>query len=182
MRRWIAFALAASAAAGAIAAVWLGLPDVAATTPHWRITEWILSTTMEHAVERRAAGMAVPGDLAGSPRIRAGARAYDAMCSDCHGAPGAEPGAVAAGLLPAPPKLEDEAPTWSAAELFWITRHGIRMTGMPAFGPTHSDRDLWDVVAFLQLLPGMSEPEYRALLETSGHRHEEGHGHTGHAH
>lgn len=107
---------------------------------------------------------------------------YDSMCAGCHAAPGVEAGVVAQGLLPEPPELVEEAAEWSAPELFWITKHGVRMTGMPAFGPTHSDQEIWDVVAFLGHLPGMSAAEYASLTtepaeEHHGHQHSHDHSH-----
>lgn len=176
---------------GGLVVVGLGLPDVAATTPHWPVTRWVLSTTMENAVRRRAEDLVVPEDLDDTARIRAGAAAYDAMCVGCHGAPGVEPGILAEGLLPRPPELAEEAEEWDVAELFWITKHGVRMTGMPAFGPTHDDDELWEVAAFLGRLPGLSVSGYRSLVESAGDgRHGHGgedrsgddDGHSGHAH
>jgi len=168
--------------AGALAVMLLGLPDVAATTPHHPVVRWALHETMEASVRRRAAELPVPEDLDGAGRIRAGARGYDAMCATCHGAPGVQPDALAKGLLPPPPELAaEEEEEWSAAELFWITKHGVRMTGMPGFGPTHDDDALWDVVAFLRGLPGLSEADYGALLER-GSDEAPADGHDGHDH
>jgi mono/diheme cytochrome c family protein len=160
--------------------VYSGLADVAATSPHWALTRFLLSTAMERAVKRHAAGIAVPESLDLEERVRAGAVAYDAMCASCHGAPGAEPDVVGKGLSPEPPDLAAEADEWSAAEVFWITEHGIRMTGMPAFGPTHSDEEIWELVALVKRLPRLSPAEYRALLaprpgNDQGHRHSHGH-------
>ena len=155
-----------------------GLADVAATSPHAPLTRWVLETAMENAVERRAAGLRPPGSLDSPERIRAGARAYDAMCVACHGAPGQKPGILAEGLRPAPPPLAEEAHEWTAGELFWITRHGVKMTGMPAFGPTHEDAQLWEIVAFVRRLPQLGPAEYRALTRNEA----EGSGAEGHDH
>jgi mono/diheme cytochrome c family protein len=144
--------------------VYSGLADVAATSPHWAVTRWVLATTMRKSVERQAAGIVVPMALDDDEHVGAGAVEYEEMCASCHGAPGVEPGVVGKGLNPEPPDLADEANEWSAAEIFWITKHGVRMTGMPAFGPTHSDEEIWDVVALVKRLPPMSPAEYRALL------------------
>lgn len=168
--------------AGALGAAWLGLPDVAATTPHWSATEWLLATTMEHSVRRRARGIAAPDDLDAPVRIWSGAAAYADMCSGCHGAPGVEVGVIGQGLTPEPPELSEEVAEWSAAELFWITKHGVRMTGMPAFGPSHSDREIWDIVAFIRQLPEMSAAEYASLTakppeEHPTHEHSHGPSH-----
>jgi len=168
--------LAALAAGGALAIVYLGRAPVAATQPHWGVTEWVLSTAMEKAVRRQAADIDAPDDLSSPVRIGAGAGEYDEMCAVCHAAPGVEAGSLAEGLLPEPPELSEEIEEWEVAELFWITKHGVRMTGMPGFGPTHDDAELWDIVAFLQRLPELSPSEYRSLVETTA---EEGHEHGG---
>lgn len=175
-------ALAALAGLAGLVAILLGLPDVAATQPHWGVTRWVLATTMERSVHRRAADVAVPADLDDPARVRAGASAYDAMCVGCHGAPGVEPGAVHEGLLPEPPELAEDADAWGEPELFWVVKHGVRMTGMPAFGPTHTDRELWDVVALLRRLPHLSPDAYRALVEEGGGAHAHAHDEDAHEH
>ncbi len=172
----VSLGLAIAAGGGGLSFLYSGLADVAATSPHWALTRWVLSTTMENAVKRRAQGIALPAFIDEDERIRAGAVAYDAMCATCHGAPGVEPGVVGKGLSPEPPDLARTADRWSPEEVFWITKHGVRMTGMPAFGPTHSDEELWEVVALVKRLPGMSAAEYRALLPAPAGP-ERGHGH-----
>jgi mono/diheme cytochrome c family protein len=51
-------------------------------------------------------------------------------------------------------------------ELFWILKHGIKMTGMPSWGD-HGDDELWAVVAFLQKLPSMTKEDYAKLVIAS---------------
>jgi mono/diheme cytochrome c family protein len=115
---------------------------------------------------RRAQAVSVPR-LDDERRRLAGAGDYDAMCAGCHGAPGREPGAVGKGLNPAPPDLAESASHLTDAELFWVTKHGIRMTGMPAWGATHSDHDLVWVVAFIRELPRLEAEQYRDWVERS---------------
>jgi mono/diheme cytochrome c family protein len=167
------------AAGAGLGFIYSGRADVAATSPHWAITEWVLSTAMERSVEQHARGIEPPRLLDEPASLRAGAEAYDAMCVACHGAPGVEPAELAAGLEPEPPELVEAADEWSAAELFWITKHGVRMTGMPGFGPTHSDEELWELVALVERLPRMSAEEYRDLAGPSdaGMPGHEPHGH-----
>ena len=94
------------------------------------------------------------------------------MCVTCHGAPGVERGTLGKGINPKPPNLAKEAGEWSDRELFWITKHGIKLAGMPAFGVTHSDEELWAIVAFLRRLETMSAEEYRRLAtEPAMHAH-----------
>ena len=173
----VSLGLAIAAGGGGLAFMYSGLADVAATSPHWALTRWVLSTTMENAVRKQAKGIAPPASLDEDERVRAGAVAYDAMCAGCHGGPGVEPGVVGKGLNPEPPDLARAADEWSPEEMFWITKHGVRMTGMPAFGPTHSDEELWEMVALVKRLTRMSAAEYQALLPVPAGP-ERGHGHS----
>ena len=52
-------------------------------------------------------------------------------------------------------------------ELFWLVQGGIRMTGMPAFGPTHSDEEIWKIVAFVRRLPALSPEDQQELKRGS---------------
>ncbi len=117
---------------------------------------------MERSVRHHARKIQVPS-LADPEIVQAGALSYDAMCSPCHGAPGASLPEMAQGFDPQPPALAEEVKEWTPAELFWITKHGIKLTGMPAWGPTHNDQELWEIVAFLEKLPTLSPADYQAL-------------------
>jgi mono/diheme cytochrome c family protein len=161
------------AVSAALGLAYSGRVDVAATSPHWAVTRWVLSTAMEKAVARQARPITPAPFLEEPARVEAGAVAYDAMCTQCHGAPGVDRGVVGEGLNPEPPDLGKSAEKWSLAEIFWITKHGIRMTGMPAFGSTHSDEELWEVVALVKRLRVMSPAEYHRLADTrEEHQHE----------
>ncbi len=164
MRFILAFIISAAIiAGGGVAFIYSGLYDVAATSPHGGIVAWMLSTTSENSIERRAKSIQVPV-LTGDQRIIDGAGEYDKMCAGCHGAPGRKPGPVGKGLKPDPPELDHAADEMSAAELFWVVKHGIKMTGMPAWGVTDSDDELWSVVAFVNELPRVDAARYQQLL------------------
>lgn len=148
-----------------------GLYDVSASSSHSAFTNWLLSTTAHASVERRASSVEVP-DLENESLKLAGINDFDSMCASCHGAPGREPEAVGKGLNPPAPNLAEEADELTAGELFWVTKHGIKMTGMPAWGATHDDSSIWPVVAFIKVLPDLDGPAYQAMLESaSGHGH-----------
>ncbi len=148
-------------AVGVTAYVWTGAYDVAADDEHTQLIADALTTVREKSVQRRAEGIVIP-NLSGTDRIAAGAREYAEMCVICHRSPGAEASDLARGLNPRPPDLTRHA-IRDAAEAFWVIKHGIKMTGMPAWGQTHDDPTLWDIVAFLQQLPRMSPEQYRQL-------------------
>lgn len=117
---------------------------------------------MKYSVRRHAQGIEVPS-LSDPSLVRTGFGHYRETCETCHGAPGVEPAEMGIGLTPLPPKLTVQGHQWDAAELFWIVKHGIKMTGMPAWGPTHRDEELWAIVAFLQRLPTLSPEDYQAM-------------------
>ncbi len=135
--------------------------DVSATRPHSPLVEEILHETMEHAVRRSAAGIVVP-PLDDQSLVAEGAHHYFPMCEGCHAGPGVEASELAQGLYPTPPPLHEEE-EWSDAELFWITQNGIKASGMPAYGPTHTDDELWAIVAFARTLPGMEAAVYEGF-------------------
>jgi mono/diheme cytochrome c family protein len=171
-------AVAAAAIAGfvlvlvlaALVFISAGAYNVAATAPHTSLTRWLLNTTQKRSVAARAGE--IRSLALDSAMVRQGFEEYREMCVACHGAPGIERGALGKGINPEPPDLAKEAAEWSDGELFWITKHGIKLAGMPAFGVTHSDEELWGIVAFLRRLESMSPEEYRRLAsEPATHAH-----------
>jgi mono/diheme cytochrome c family protein len=68
------------------------------------------------------------------------------------------------GLNPTPPDLfrADREP--DPQENFQFIKHGIKMTGMPAFGPTKTDEQVWALVAFLNVLPGISAADFTSAM------------------
>ena len=98
--------------------------------------------------------------------IRAGAGHYQ-ECIVCHGGPGKSPAEFSETMRPPPPDLAKVAERWNDAELFWIVNHGIRMTGMPAFGRIYTEDKVWAIVAFIRQLPDMSEAEFAELTGAS---------------
>jgi mono/diheme cytochrome c family protein len=148
-----------------------GLHDISASTSHSGLTNWLLSTTSHASIKRYARSVQVP-NLEDESLKLAGINDFDSMCASCHGAPGREQEAMGKGLNPPAPDLAEEAADMTFAELFWVTKNGIRMTGMPAWGATHDDSSIWPVVAFMKELPGLDGPAYQAMLESaSGHGH-----------
>ena len=151
--------------AGGLLFVYSGLYNIAADEPHWNVTRWLLEKTQERSVEVRSGEVAVPSDLDSDERIRAGATSYASMCEICHLAPGVQPTPLHTGLRPSPPVFARQVSQHSPEYLFWAVKHGIKMTGMPAWGETHGDEELWDIVAFLQELPGLTEQQYSEMTQ-----------------
>ena len=164
-------------AAAGFAFLYAGAVNVAATDPHWSATHWILETARTRSIKTRAAGIQVPPDLGDEKRLVVGTEHFAAHCAVCHSAPGVPKGDIAKGLYPAPPDLRHTASHLSDAEMFWVIKNGIKMTGMPAWAD-HSDAEIWATVAFIRKLPTMSEADYaRLLMAAMGHGAPGGHGH-----
>jgi mono/diheme cytochrome c family protein len=153
---------------------WSGYFDVSALTPHFAVTNWALHGIMRRSVKTHAASIKPPENLAGL--VMEGADDFGEMCATCHGAPGKEASEIGLGLNPKPPALSQAVRHWSDPELFWIVKNGVRMTGMPAFGPTHDDDRIWAIVAFARQLPEMTPEDYAkrtvGAVEDAPHEHD----------
>jgi mono/diheme cytochrome c family protein len=159
---------------GATGYIYLGLFDVAATDHHSAPVHWVMEQARIRSIRAHAAGIEAPPGLDTPQEVLAGADHFAAHCAVCHGAPGVPKGDIALGLYPEPPDLAKAAAIYSPGELFWILKHGIKMTGMPSWSD-HSDDELWAAVAFIEKLPGMSEADYAQLvmanMTNGGHHH-----------
>ena len=157
--------LAAVAVLGiAVAAgvIFSGLFNVGATVVDSPPLNWLLVTVREGSIKRQARDIVAPPLDDPAQRDR-GFRIYREDCVMCHTPVGRAAQAMAVGFNPQAPGFGKDADKMSAAELFWVTKNGIRFTGMPAWGPSHSDQDIWDVVAFMLTLPKMNAADYDAL-------------------
>jgi mono/diheme cytochrome c family protein len=153
--------------AGAALVVLGGVYDVAADEPHTQAVYSLLETTMDRSVRRRARAIEEP-PLQAPQLIQRGAACFAAHCAQCHGAPGMAPSAIGLAVQPLPGPLVDAAAKWRPRELMWITRHGVRMSGMPAWGGRLSDNDLWALTAFLQRLPTLTPADWAAQAASAG--------------
>jgi mono/diheme cytochrome c family protein len=140
-----------------------GAYDVRATTQHWQPVYGLLETAMRRSVQRQARRVAEP-PLDDPGLRRRGAACFRAKCEPCHGGPGVAPQDIGLSMQPQPGPLVDAARRWRPRELYWITRHGIRMTGMPAWEARLDETERWAVVAFMTMLPELSPQDYRSRL------------------
>jgi cytochrome c553 len=159
----IAVIAAAAIVVGATLFAWSGVYNIAASRGHWTVVEWFLEFGMRSSVKRRAWGIEVPS-LDHPDLYVLGAAHFHRACTHCHGAPGIKGDLTAQRALPPPPDLTPVSREWKANELFWIVKHGIKYTGMPAWVALERDDEVWAVVAFLQKLPGLDEKAYRRLV------------------
>lgn len=147
-----------------------GVYPVGADVPHWSVTRHLIGLVRERSIDHSAADIKPP-PLDDPALVKLGAEHYAHMCTGCHLAPGMGHSDLRDGMYPRPPNLTRFAP--HPAEAFWVIKHGLKMTGMPAWGDTHDDHTIWALVAYLQKQPRMSAVEFHALSEGSGHDHAE---------
>ncbi len=133
-----------------------------ADSPHWKVTYALLDTTRERAVEHHASSITVSAKLNDPQMILKGAGQYAAMCTSCHLAPGMKNSEIRPGLYPLPPDLSKIRV--EPREAFWVIKHGLKMSAMPAWGISHDDETIWSMVAFLQKLPDMTPEQYKEIV------------------
>jgi mono/diheme cytochrome c family protein len=169
--------LAVTAAAVLAGVVYSGAYNFAADDPHTAVVYQLLETARERSMMRRARDLKPP-DLGNMQRIVQGAGNYQAMCAQCHMVPGVTSTELSTGLYPSPPNLTHEKV--EPSHIFWAVKHGIKASGMPAWGKGMSDEYIWNLVAFVQHLPQLDEQGYRNMVASSGgHSHGGGEPHAG---
>ena len=141
----------------------LGIIPIKASSGHWAITRWFLNFSSERSVSTHTLGVKAP--KLDEPRfVLKGAGAYETNCKACHGSPAIAQPRVAQHMTPRPPYLPTVLPQWDDAELFYIVKHGIKMTGMPAWPAQQRDDEVWAMVAFLRVLKSLDAEGYRRLV------------------
>jgi mono/diheme cytochrome c family protein len=148
-------------AMGVLAFVWSGRYDIGADAPHTRPVFALMQALRERSIRAHAAALTVP-DLTDPQLVLKGAGQYAAMCTQCHLSPAMAESEIRPGLYPQPPNLSRVRV--DPKQAFWVIKHGIKMSAMPAWGASHDDATIWSMVAFLQKLPGMSAQEYRDIV------------------
>lgn len=163
----ILLTLVAMAAAGPVLAaafVYSGAYDIGADAPHTQLVFSLISELRDRSIVTRAKAITPPPDLETPDRIAAGAEIYGGVCKTCHLAPGMGKTDTHAGLYPRPPQLA-YGDALTPAQQFWVIKHGLKMTGMPAWGRSYQDEEIWDLVAFIRKMPGLTPDQYRAAVK-----------------
>ncbi|MFN2427244.1 MAG: c-type cytochrome, partial [Candidatus Binatia bacterium] len=171
MRRWrFAYRLAAVAALGAMLAAGgflvaaSGIIPIKASDGHWAITAWILNFSMRRSVATHTMGMKLPS-LDHPWMVLKGAGHYDLGCRPCHGGPDLRLPRIPAAMTPHPPHLPPIVRESDAESLFYVVKHGIKFTGMPAWSAQQRDDEVHAVVAFMLELPNLDAESYRRLVD-----------------
>jgi cytochrome c553 len=166
MKRWLitAAVLLALLGVGGLLAVASGIIPITASSGHFAVTEWLLVFSKRRSVATHTSWKEPP-PLGDPAQILKGAGHFEAGCRPCHGAPDLPRlPRVPRAMLPPPPNLSVVAPTYQPEELFYIVKHGIKFTGMPAWPSQVRDDEVAALVAFLVALPKLDAAGYRQLV------------------
>ncbi len=113
-----------------------------------RLEKWAAKTSLQATMRREAKGLKShlqPTD----ENLTAGIALYRIHCQACHGGSDGAPSSIARGLTPEPPQLaKDGVEDDPEGVTYWKVAHGIRFTGMPAFGETLSGQEMWQIALF----------------------------------
>jgi mono/diheme cytochrome c family protein len=169
----LAFVGLAGLVIGALGSVFIytGIYNIGADAPHTKPVYWAIQNLRDRSIAVRARDITVPADLNDQKNISVGAGLYAEMCSGCHLGPGLEKTEISQGLYPQAPELSLGL-NHTAAEEFWIIKHGVKMTAMPSWGHTHSDELIWNMVAFIRKLPSLSAAQYQAVVKSAPEDHD----------
>jgi mono/diheme cytochrome c family protein len=152
--------------------IYTGVYNIGADAPHSRLVYVLMDEMRERAIAHHSRAIVPPADLASPKRLAVGAGLYSEMCTGCHLGPGVERSELSQGLYPPAPELA-RGTTRSPAQQFWIIKHGIKLSAMPAWGKTHNDELIWDMVTFIRQLPKMSPEQYKAAVVSAPADHDE---------
>jgi mono/diheme cytochrome c family protein len=150
-------------AIGGIVFIGSGVYNIGADDHHTKIVLAIIEQLRDRSIAARS--NSIEAHYVEDPqRIALGAQRYAALCVGCHLAPGVTKSDIRQGLYPHPPNLAQEE-LQQAQRAFWIVKHGIKMSAMPAWGKTLDDQTIWDVVAFVRKMPDMTPETYEQLSQ-----------------
>jgi mono/diheme cytochrome c family protein len=152
----------------AVAVMKLGLVPVNADGTHSSLEARIMPSALHASIARHASGETNPLSL-NEENLKAGVDSYKAMCVRCHSLPGGNPSVYGRSFYPPAPQLPEGISRYTDSQLFWLIKHGIRNTGMPAWGSMLSDEEIWQIVSLLknsQDLPPSVEAEWTPKNKT----------------
>jgi len=142
----------------------LGLMPVSADGTHSRLEARIMPAVLHASIVHHASGETNPASL-NEDNLKAAVDTYKTMCARCHSTPEGEQSVYGQSFYPPAPQLPKGMAQYTDAQLFWLIKHGIRNTGMPAWGSMLSDEEIWQIVSLLKNsrdLPPSVEAEWGA--------------------
>ncbi len=150
--------------AGMLVAIETGMLPANADARPGAFEKWAARTSLHATIRRQAPTGPVPISV-DDASLEAGIDVYTMNCAACHGGPDGLPSGIAKGLYQRPPQFaKDGVEDDPEGVTYWKVKHGIRFTGMPSFGLTLSDEQIWQVTVLLKHLDGLP-PKAKAAWE-----------------
>jgi mono/diheme cytochrome c family protein len=131
-------------------------------------------SALETVVARTALDWSIPSSAkdaknpfpATPENITAGMQHFADHCAACHANDGSGNSEMGPNLYPKTPDMRlAQTQNLTDGDLFYIITNGVRMTGMPGWGPSHSAEDTWKLVLFIRHLPQMSPAELKEMTQ-----------------
>jgi cytochrome c553 len=157
---------------GGLLVVTSGIIPIKASSGHWAITRWFLQFSKQRSVATHSLGLKAP-PLDEPSLVLKGAGHYEIGCRPCHGSPELHHPRITQRMQPVPPYLPHTIPQWKPEELFYMVKHGIKFTGMPAWPSQQRDDEVWAMVAFLLAFPELDAKQYEQLVNGEAPESEE---------
>ncbi len=148
----------------------LGLINPRADIPVSSVESSVAMKFLDASLDRRAPDEKNPVG-ASEAELTAGMKLFQSNCAGCHGDINQEESPMAESFYPRAPQFIHDAPDMPGNQNFYLIKHGIRYSGMPAWGRAMTDQQIWQVVGFLSAmdkLPESVQGEWRALSKHAG--------------
>lgn len=126
-----------------------GYMPVGADNPPGRYEKSLANMALDAHVDRNAPKQENPTQITNENLID-GAKEYEEHCAFCHGGAKSKISPLAGKFNPPVPQIINRVPHDPDANLFYVTKHGVRLTGMPAWGGHLSDEEIWKIIAFVK--------------------------------
>lgn len=122
---------------------------VGADNPPGPYERKLANMAMDEYVDKHAPAQANPFQPT-ADNLMVGAMEYEEHCAMCHGGAKSRISPMRTKFNPPVPQLINHIPRDEDAHLWWVTKHGIRLTGMPSWDGVLSDDEIWKVIAFVK--------------------------------
>jgi len=133
-----------------------------ADSPPSHLERWAAQESLHKTLRRDAPRTPNPVALTDA-NLLAGIKLYGANCAACHGVANGLASAIAVGLYQHAPQLGKHGVTDDPEGVtYWKIKHGIRLTGMPAFSATLADKQIWQMTLFLKHMNALSPVAQKA--------------------
>jgi thiosulfate dehydrogenase len=147
-----------------------GLYPIGADNPPGLLERALASRALDEYANRHkpAGGNPVQATAA---NLTEGAQEYEEHCAFCHGGAKATISPMQHQFNPPVPQLINRIPSDDDAWLFWVIKHGVRMTGMPSWDGILSDDEMWKIIAFIKhsdTLPPDVQSSWQRMAATPG--------------